>query len=106
MAQHGKWFQQGDLALGFSLLISGGGGLLMALATAPIGWWLGAWVGMIPLWYYPQKFHGPWQQQAWIAIAWGLGFYGVALWWITGIHPLTWLGVPWAGSIAITVFVG
>ncbi len=33
-----------------------------------------------------------------------MGYHGTALYWITGLHPLTWLGVPWLGSIAIASF--
>jgi len=37
-------------------------------------------------------------------LAWGIGYHGIALFWITGIHPMTWLGVPWLASLAITLF--
>jgi len=39
-----------------------------------------------------------------LALVWGIGYYGIALFWITGIHPMTWLGVPWLASLAITAF--
>ena len=35
------------------------------------------------------------------AFLWGLGYYGTTLIWITGLHPLTWMGIPWAASLAI-----
>ncbi len=35
---------------------------------------------------------------------WGIGYHGLALFWITGIHPMDWLGVPWLASLAITLF--
>ncbi|MEM1426385.1 MAG: apolipoprotein N-acyltransferase, partial [Cyanobacteria bacterium P01_H01_bin.130] len=36
-------------------------------------------------------------------MAWGFGFHGVGLWWLTGLHPLTWLGLDWWTSIAIAL---
>ncbi len=39
-----------------------------------------------------------------LPLLWGIGYYGVSLSWISGLHPLTWLGVPWLGSIAIALF--
>jgi len=38
------------------------------------------------------------------SLAWGIGYHGTALHWITGMHPMTWLGVPWLGSLAIALF--
>ncbi|WP_225875238.1 apolipoprotein N-acyltransferase [[Limnothrix rosea] IAM M-220] len=35
------------------------------------------------------------------AVAWGLGYQGLTLFWITGIHPMTWMGVPWFWSLCI-----
>jgi apolipoprotein N-acyltransferase len=37
-------------------------------------------------------------------LAWGIGYHGTALFWITGIHPMTWMGVPWLASLAIAIF--
>ncbi|PSB32406.1 apolipoprotein N-acyltransferase [Chlorogloea sp. CCALA 695] len=37
-------------------------------------------------------------------LLWGIGYHGVAIWWITGIHPMTWMGVPWFASLAIAAF--
>lgn len=37
-------------------------------------------------------------------LCWGIGYHGVALFWLTGIHPMTWLGVPWLASLAIAIF--
>ncbi|WP_017711445.1 apolipoprotein N-acyltransferase [Prochlorothrix hollandica] len=36
-----------------------------------------------------------------LALGWGLAYYGWLLHWLTGLHPLTWMGVPWLGSVAI-----
>lgn len=85
----------------------------MGLAAAPLNWWWLAWVAIMPLWrlaaaeqvspnltrcfyFRSSTFYLP--------LLWGLGFYGLTLAWITGLHPLTWLGVPWLASIAIALF--
>jgi len=33
----------------------------------------------------------------------GGGYHGLAVWWITGVHPMTWMGVRLA-SLAIALF--
>ncbi len=80
------------------------GGLLMGIATAPVNAWLLAWIALIPLWLSVRESRG-WKCTLSYALVWGMGFYGVALFWITGIHPMTWLGVPWLGSLAIALGV-
>ncbi|MFN7865379.1 MAG: apolipoprotein N-acyltransferase, partial [bacterium] len=35
---------------------------------------------------------------------WGFAYHGLALFWITGIHPMTWMGVPWLASLLIALF--
>src|SRR3712207_8827736 len=37
-------------------------------------------------------------------LVWGIGYHGLALFWITGVHPMTWMGVPWLASLAIAIF--
>lgn len=75
----------------------------MGLAAEPWGVWLFAWLALSPLWIIiqskPQKI-----SPLIFAAAWGVGYYGVALFWITGVHPMTWLGVPWLASLAIALF--
>ncbi|MGL5063546.1 MAG: apolipoprotein N-acyltransferase, partial [Microcoleus sp.] len=39
-----------------------------------------------------------------LPLLWGIGYHGLALSWIMGIHPMTWLGVPWLPSLAIALF--
>jgi apolipoprotein N-acyltransferase len=39
-----------------------------------------------------------------LPLFWGIGYHGLALSWIMGIHPMTWLGVPWWPSLAIALF--
>jgi len=90
-----------------------GSGLVMGLAAVPSNEWGLGWVGMVPLWWFcltsarslithPLRY---WQTPAfYLPLLWGLGFYGYTLIWITGLHPLMWLGVPWLASIAIALF--
>lgn len=94
-------------------------GLLMGLA--PVNAWPLAWVAMMPLWLglMPLDRLGPeplgrdlaqqngrrvFRRIFLGAVLWGLAYHGTALSWITGLHPLTWLGVPWLGSLAIALF--
>lgn len=89
---------------GRGLIVSSllGGGFLMGLA--PVNAWLLAWVAMIPLWCLA---HAPQQKrrQAFVyAALWGIAYHGTALSWVTGLHPLMWMGIPWLGSVAIALF--
>ncbi len=80
----------------------------MGLTVAPVGAWFLAWFALIPLWLIvvtPKKTFPPSPPLPLPpSLLWGLGYHGTALYWITGLHPLTWLGVPWLGSIAIALF--
>ncbi|NET26308.1 apolipoprotein N-acyltransferase [Okeania sp. SIO1I7] len=78
-------------------------GIFMGMTTAPVNAWFLGWVALAPLWVlviqqekYFDKFL--------LGLVWGIGYHGVALFWITGIHPMTWLGVPWLASVAIALF--
>ncbi|MBW4442193.1 MAG: apolipoprotein N-acyltransferase [Plectolyngbya sp. WJT66-NPBG17] len=72
---------------------------LMGLATAPISiWWL-AWVALAPLWVMTVK-----TRSMKPAIVWGIVYHGFALHWITGLHPLMWLGMSWITSVSIVAF--
>jgi apolipoprotein N-acyltransferase len=87
-------------------LIALASGILMGLTVAPVGAWFLAWIAIVPLWVLvvisdQGKNQSP---SAPPALFWGIGYHGVALSWITGIHPMTWLGVPWLPSLAITLF--
>ena len=89
------------IAVGMALV----SGCLMSLAAAPTNaWWL-AWVALVPLWVLMQA---PLGQSRWrwvLPLLWGLGYHGVALAWIGGLHPLTWMGIPGWASVAIVVAV-
>jgi apolipoprotein N-acyltransferase len=81
------------------LLIAWGGGLLAGLAVEPIGAWYLAWIALIPLWMMVVRD----KRCTLPSLAWGIGYHGVALFWITGIHPMAWMGVPWSMSLAIAI---
>ena len=110
------------------LLIALFGGILMGLSVAPVGTFYGAWIALVPLWillFYPQNeikktslkvnLQTRWRrnlldnlklffnQKTLLAFTWGVGYHGLALFWITGIHPMTWIGVPWLASLAIAI---
>ena len=78
-------------------------GILMGLAPAPFNAWYFAWIAFAPLWIFVRQ-QKTIRQTAILATAWGLGYYGLALFWITGVHPMTWMGVPWLASLAIAIF--
>ncbi len=91
-------------------------GILMALTTAPVNAWLLAWVALVPLWILVVSYERPKQEVKQpkffflpasffiLPSLWGIGYHGLALSWIMGIHPMTWLGVPWWPSLAIALF--
>ncbi|MBN4004451.1 apolipoprotein N-acyltransferase [Nostoc sp. LPT] len=81
-------------------------GILMGLTVAPVGAWFLAWIALAPLWVLvaTSDKHKNQSPPAPPALFWGISYHGVALSWITGIHPMTWLGVPWLPSLAITLF--
>ncbi|BAY42612.1 apolipoprotein N-acyltransferase [Scytonema sp. HK-05] len=84
-------------------------GVLMGLTVAPYGAWLLAWIALAPLWvlvvsYSAQRKNPSPSALLPLSLAWGIGYHGVALSWITGIHPMTWMGVPWLASLAIALF--
>jgi len=105
-----------------SLIIALFSGILMGLTTAPVNAWALAWLALVPLWVILATYHKPKTEVKklkffslpsslfllpssffLLPLLWGIGYYGVALSWITGIHPMTWLGVPWWPSLAITL---
>ena len=91
-----------------NLLLALFSGILMGLTSAPTNWWPLAWIAQAPLWVILYRYSlskkiceiceicGP-------AFLWGFGYYGTTLLWITGLHPLTWMGIPWAISLAIAL---
>lgn len=88
------------------LLLAFGSGILMGLTPAPANLWILAWVALAPLWVLVVGQEPNQSKLAAVlryALVWGIGYHGLALSWITGLHPLTWMGVPWMASVMITI---
>jgi apolipoprotein N-acyltransferase len=79
------------------------GGLAMSLAPAPLNWWGFAWIGLAPLWVAVVQSPSR-KSLVGAVLLWSIAYHGISLRWITGLHPLTWMGVPWLGSVAIVIF--
>ncbi|MEL6438149.1 MAG: apolipoprotein N-acyltransferase [Cyanobacteria bacterium J06621_8] len=77
-------------------------GVLMGLAPAPLNAWYFAWIAFFPLWFVVRQAKSL-RITIILALSWGFGYYGLALFWITGVHPLTWMGVPWLPSLLIAL---
>ncbi|WP_019508145.1 apolipoprotein N-acyltransferase [Pleurocapsa sp. PCC 7319] len=78
-------------------------GILIGLAPEPGNAWYFAWIALAPLWILIRQQKSL-QQVVILGLAWGVGYYGLALFWITGVHPMTWMGVPWLASLSIAIF--
>jgi apolipoprotein N-acyltransferase len=85
------------------LLVLLSGGILMGLTPAPFEAWSLAWVALVPLWLLVVRSQSL-RQSALNGFVWGIGYHGLSIFWITGIHPMTWMGVPWLASFAIAFF--
>ncbi|MEO1352847.1 MAG: apolipoprotein N-acyltransferase [Cyanobacteria bacterium J06635_15] len=89
-------------------LLMFGSGLVMGLAPAPLNLWPLAWLAIAPLWFLRLQTlpsSNPFALKTlFYPFLWGLGYHGFALAWITHLHPLMWMGIPWLGSIAIALF--
>ncbi|MCP2731581.1 apolipoprotein N-acyltransferase [Limnofasciculus baicalensis] len=84
-------------------LLAGFGGILMGLTPGPVEAWFLAWVALVPLWFLVARSKSI-RHSILYGLIWGIGYHGLALSWITGIHPMDWMGVPWLASISIAVF--
>ncbi|MGV2826912.1 apolipoprotein N-acyltransferase [Myxosarcina sp. GI1(2024)] len=85
------------------LLIAFSGGILMGLTPAPTNAWYLAWCSLVPLWILIRT-EKTLTQTILNALVWGCGYHGLSLFWITGVHPMTWMGVPWLASLLIAIF--
>ena len=85
------------------------------MGLAPVNAWPVAWVALAPLWWAVGQVSQrsgfgdlPVRQRLFtllpVPLCWSLGYHGVALSWILHLHPLTWMGIPWLGSVAIALF--
>jgi apolipoprotein N-acyltransferase len=86
----------------FGIGIALGSGVLMGISFAPVDAWYLAWVAIAPLWYLVCRNRN--SQSVIYGLCWGIGCYGLALSWIFGIHPMTWMGVPYLASLGIATF--
>lgn len=88
------------------MAIALGSGLLMGLTPAPTTLWVFAWVALAPLivLVHPGICRSSLRFKVLLCLLWGIGYHGLALSWIRDLHPLTWMGIPWLGSVAITLF--
>ncbi|MCU0526329.1 MAG: apolipoprotein N-acyltransferase [Elainella sp. Prado103] len=104
-----NWGGNSPQSISTRLLIAFSGGALMGFTPAPVNAWFLAWVGLAPLWILLMLEFGTsrprlFSRTSSYALVWGIGYHGLALAWIRDLHPLTWMGVPWLASVAITVF--
>ncbi len=79
-------------------------GILMGAASAPVNAWFLAWIALIPVWIWLMTRSRFRLINLIPPIAFAIGYHGVAIYWITGIHPMTWMGVPWLASLLIAIF--
>ena len=102
------------------LLLTAISGLLIGLTTAPFSASYLAWIALIPLWLFTISHKTTSltpgvknklkirniivNEKTLIAFIWGFAYHGFSLFWITGIHPMTWMGVPWLFSLLIAIF--
>ncbi|MBF2056411.1 MAG: apolipoprotein N-acyltransferase [Cyanobacterium sp. T60_A2020_053] len=74
----------------------------MGFTVAPFTIYLLAWIAIIPPWILVQQ--KSLKKVILTCAMWGIGYHGLALFWITGIHPMTWMGVSWFNSLLIAIF--
>jgi apolipoprotein N-acyltransferase len=95
--------QQKQIKQRLKIAIALGGGILMGLTVAPASAWFLAWFALAFLWVLTINC-GRQPSVVVLSLIWGIGYHGTALFWIMGIHPMTWMGVPWLASLAIALF--
>jgi apolipoprotein N-acyltransferase len=78
-----------------------GSGWLMGLSVSPTDAWYLGWIALAPLWAIV-ACNSP-RGVARYGLCWGIGYHGIVLSWILGVHPMTWMGVPWGTSLVIAI---
>jgi apolipoprotein N-acyltransferase len=96
---------QSQLADYRQIILALSSGVLMGLSPAPLNLWLLSWVALVPLWCLIFQNQRSIKSIILLSLSWGFGYHGLALFWITGIHPMTWMGVPWLASLLIAIAV-
>lgn len=82
------------------------GGVLMGLTPDPFNAWPLAWIAVVPLWravVNPARSPSLWRVFG-LGCVWSAAYHGIVLSWMTHLHPLTWMGVPWLASLGIALF--
>ena len=83
--------------------VMGLSGLVMGISPAPVdAWWL-AWLALVPLWGVVLQPQAGVRRAIVLGLIWGISYHGWAISWITGLHPLTWMGLSWWTSVAIAL---
>ncbi len=77
-----------------------GGGWLMGMA--PVTAWPLAWVALVPLWWVSQR--QSLRGALGYAAIWGVAYHSTALSWMTGLHPMMWMGMSWLSSLTKMLF--
>ncbi len=75
----------------------------MGLTPAPWNAWVFAWLALAPLWFWVTQAKHPLRSQVLHALLWGVAYHGFTISWLMGLHPLTWMGIPWLTSLAIAL---
>jgi apolipoprotein N-acyltransferase len=99
------FFRKIKLADFKQLILALSSGILMGLSPAPLNFWLLSWVALVPLWLLIFQNKKSIKEVTLVSLSWGFGYHGLALFWITGVHPMTWMGVPWLASLIIAIAV-
>lgn len=89
-------------AKSIEILVVLASGCFMGITFAPVEAWYFAWFALAPLWYLLCRDRN--SGMVIYPLCWGIGCYGLGLGWIFGIHPMTWMGVPYLASLAIATF--
>ena len=79
-------------------------GILMGLTPAPFNAWYLAWFALTPLWLLISNRPRSFKEIFCLGLFWGVGYHGLALFWLTGLHPMTWMGISWLASLLIALF--
>lgn len=61
-----------------------------------------AWVALVPFFYYIGR-QGRLRDDFWLSLSLSVAFLATLNYWLLYMHPLTWLGIPYAVSIAIVL---
>lgn len=87
----------GGVALGLAYpgYVAPGSGLDAASALL-------AWVALVPFFLFIGR-HGRLRDDFWLSLTLSVAFLATLNYWLLYMHPLTWLGIPYAVSIAIVL---